>query len=160
MKISETKYLGKLCLRGHDYNSTGKSLRKKHNGACKVCDLIGRKIHRKKYQKEIQEYNKIYKRDKDYTINGRDWYKKNKERILFKLKTKRKEDEGWHKKKLKASRKCNLLASKELTDGYVIHILFKKRKLNRSQIPQELVEAKRLHLQIYRFIKNGGIKNG
>jgi hypothetical protein len=35
-----TKYiLGRLCLREHDYQGTGQSLRRRHNGGCVQCNL-------------------------------------------------------------------------------------------------------------------------
>jgi hypothetical protein len=38
-----TKYtLGRLCPRGHDYQGTGQSLRRRHNGECAQCILVHR----------------------------------------------------------------------------------------------------------------------
>jgi len=45
MKIDDNKYLGKLCVHGHDYKNTGKSLRYKKFGRCIKCAELRRQNH-------------------------------------------------------------------------------------------------------------------
>jgi hypothetical protein len=50
-----TKYtLGRLCPRGHDYQGTGQSLRRRHNGECAQCN-IDQQRERRQRQREQRE---------------------------------------------------------------------------------------------------------
>ena len=87
----------------------------------------------KEYRKEYYQKNKEH--DKEY-------YQKNKERI--------KEYRQKNKKCIKEYKKEYV---EQCTDGYIRMILARHSTLNSSDIPQGLIESKRLLIQIERYIK-------
>lgn len=101
-------YLGKLCIRGHDYNGTGKNLRYKSNSNCVECRIYygttdaGKESRRKYYKRNkvdiqrekridyIKNRDSVRKRSKEYYIaniqKARErqklYYYKNKDKIV------------------------------------------------------------------------------
>jgi len=83
---TEKFYLGKLCKRGHDWNGTGKSLRRKL-GHCEKCRCEREKQYRIENKDKIKEKNHLYRNKnkdkiKQYRIENKDKIKeKNKDKI-------------------------------------------------------------------------------
>ena len=101
---------------------------------CKMCTSIYHKEYKKKNKKYIKEhYQKYYKKNKVQLIETKkEYYKKNKEHIKE------------YKNEL---RKKN---SKNLKDVYIKILLGIS---NKDEYPKELIELKRVQMQIKRFIK-------
>jgi len=82
MDIPENKYLGKLCKRGHDWNGTGRSLRRNNGHGCIECvKEYGMTNKIKEYKKEWAFKNKIVlttKKKKYRKINNSKRYEYNK----------------------------------------------------------------------------------
>lgn len=76
----------------------------------------------------------------------RDWAEKNKGHI-------KEYGKRYIQKNLKKCNARNRLEAEVLTDNYVYRLLVPIVGLERSQIPAQMVEAKRLHLQITRKLK-------
>lgn len=53
-------YLGKLCPKNHEYNDSGKSLRRKKGGACVECSKEWGKQYKLDNRNKIQQYNNEY----------------------------------------------------------------------------------------------------
>lgn len=80
-------------------------------------------------------------------------------RRATKAKIKAKDPQTWNAKQLKWNRASQMKMVAELTDGYVRQRLAREnddspRKVSAKDIPQSLVEAKRLQLLILRSLKN------
>ena len=96
----------------------------------------------KKYQKDNEERIKIYKKkyredNKDkFNIYSKKYHKKNRDKINRNV------------------RKHWIKGIKELSDSYIKHLLTKHSNiLTHADIPKELIEAKRLEVQIKRITK-------
>ena len=105
-----------------------------------------RKIYMKKYQKDNEERIKIYKKkyredNKDkFNIYSKKYYEKNRDKIINKTKI--------------YNKKYRRKGIKELSDPYIKGLLAKDSNiLTHADIPQELIEAKRLEVQIKRTTK-------
>ena len=88
---------------------------------------------RNKCKECFKEYRKEhYQKNKEY---NKEYYQKNKERIKENIKEYKKE------------------YVEQCTDGYIRRLLAKDSTLKPSDIPQGLIESKRLLIQIKRYIK-------
>lgn len=61
-------YLGKICLRGHEYNQTGKSIRYKNKRTCVVCAKERSKKQKLKDREKYLEYLRKYRLENIDTI--------------------------------------------------------------------------------------------
>ena len=101
MHIDDNKILGNLCIRGHDYNGTGKSLRYKNAHRCVACDKLraigytqsGRKseIQSAYYNRNKEnklQYQREHRLKNRKRLNARDrqFYQDNKEARLSYMK--------------------------------------------------------------------------
>lgn len=60
IELPPNRYLGSLCRRGHDWNGTGRSLRRMNHQCCECAKVTSQKPERKSKRKEYKrEYNKI-----------------------------------------------------------------------------------------------------
>ena len=112
MDIPENKYLGTLCIRKHDWEGTGKSLRSKIGGACIICakeyDRIfsqkpEQKEHKKIYRQKPKNAQRIKERMKEY-------YKRpeiKEHRKIYKKKYRQRPEVIKHEKKYKREWKKN-----------------------------------------------------
>lgn len=94
--IPETQFLGKLCIRLHDYGD-GFSRRRKSNGVCLDCKVesdkrYGRSESRKEYEKQYRQNNKDKSREgtrryRERNPNKRkEYYQANREKIAARSK--------------------------------------------------------------------------
>jgi hypothetical protein len=138
-----------------DYNRIRKNDESRRS-SCKEC--------RNKYLKENAELIKIRKRkyreknkDKERSDN-KAWYEKNKAkaqkygREKYREKTSTEGGRAEYNAKSKGKYKRQ---SENLTDGYVRQVIHRRSTLKHGEIPAELVELKRVQLQIYRLIRDG-----
>ena len=120
----------------------------KGRNKCKECFKEYRqknKEYKKEYNKEYRQKNKerIKEAKKEYRQKNKEcikeyqkeYYQKNKERIKENIKEYDKE------------------YVEQCTDGYIRRLLARDSTLNSSDIPQGLIESKRLLIQIERYIK-------
>ncbi len=122
--LPENKYLGVLCKRGHDWEGTGKSARKKRDHDCAKCAVE----RTQKYRKENKDYyKKDYQRRKEYNEK---WWKNNDYALI-------------RSKRL----------TENLDDLYIKRVIAQSSNLTTKDVPLELIEVKRLYLKIYREIK-------
>jgi hypothetical protein len=72
-KLNKRRFLGDLCAHGHEYGSSGKSIRYKKYNTCCVCNAISveaRKAEHEEYRnkpknkKKMNRYQSDYRRDK------------------------------------------------------------------------------------------------
>ncbi len=171
MKLPKNRFLGKLCKRGHDYENTDKSLRVVGRGICHECNN-GRKRQWRKENREKDFVQKKRWREKnpEYGIKyKREYRKKNGERTRAygrEYSHTHLEDFRRRKREMRAknperarekSNEYGRTRREKLTDGYVRTCLvqYAGKDNLRGQIPQELIEAKRLHIKIQRFIRKG-----
>lgn len=114
-----------------------------------------------KNKERIEEKRKIYQAKNREKINQRskEWAKKNFEknsdevrevRRLKKIKYKAKNPQRYNELLKKWNLKCQRAVVAELKDSYVQRLL--KRRSVIKEVPQELVEVKRLQILIRRFI--------
>ena len=102
-----------------------------------ICPICGVKFEKKHYKQKFcsnlcyKEYKKEYQKEYQKT----DKYKKYKKKY---------EKTDKNKKLRKESRKKSII---ELKDSYI------KRRLGMSDVPKELIEAKREQLKLFRLIK-------
>jgi len=181
----EKHYLGKLCLHGHDYQGTGKSVRTKRSkhGCCACAARYNKKYI--KSDKGIKMLKRI-RAQPEHKAKSRAYYKKhmampgNKERkarvekercSLPEVKAKRletnkawrKTDKGRAATKIYTKMYYQKKAVKErerarilnLDDGYVIHALCKHSNLNPKTVTSKMIALKRMQLKFYREIKKG-----
>ena len=114
-----------------------------------------------KNKERIKEKRKIYQAKNREKINqqSKEWAKKNFEknpdkvreaRHLKKIKYKAKDPQRYNELLKKWNLKCQRAVVEELKDSYVQRLL--KRRSAIKEVPQELIEAKRLQILIRRFI--------
>ena len=129
----------------------------KPQAACKACINVYQAVYREQNKKrlaerELQRYHSDVER---YRALALEWRKKNRDKTNAKQRLYAKRED-----RLAADRLLRLKYSNELTDGYVRRALVKGSGLLNVTIPHELIEVKRLQLQILRKINNDiGIKS-
>lgn len=164
MKLPKNRYLGKLCKRGHDYKGTGKSLRIKprSTSTCTECRLSYQRKWKKRNLEQAIEATKRWRRNNPgySTRYNREYRKKYGARVKALSKIYARTCRVNHPEVFKErEKKAFAKKSSNLTDGYIRSVLVRcdsgKNEL-RKQLPQELIEVKRLQIQIQRFIRKGG----
>jgi len=166
--IKENHYLGGLCKQGHDYEGTGKSLRYRSTRQCRKCLLLRNQDEEyKEYKylsnKKLRESN----RERYNNYSNKSYHKHIiKNRIKAKARANSEKDirkirfKKWlsnHQESYKLySQKIRKESSKELKDSYIVGQLTLRSTLKAKDIPQELIEIKRLQLKLYRLIKKKG----
>jgi hypothetical protein len=133
-------YLGKLCLLGHEYGSTGMSLRNVKGRGCSQCVTLR--------LANYKEYNRLY---------NIGWLKQNPEEI-----SRRKEyNRLYHLKHNQALCKADKIRFGNgraiLEDSYVKRILAAASDMCGKDMPPELIQMKREQLQLTRAIRR--VKN-
>ena len=69
MELTDRRYLGVLCKRGHEYENTGKSLRKKDNNDCVACaSMRGRERYRTPEYRIKENLRRIEARAKEKNL--------------------------------------------------------------------------------------------
>jgi hypothetical protein len=135
--------LGQLCLRGHDYNKTGKSIRYKTSRSCVVCALGNE-------QKRLDQdaYNKAYRKKHKKQINARSkaWYQKNKQRKIELGNNLRAIPENIERRNKQAA-----LDRLFLSDGYMSALIYKTQKVWITD--PDIIKAKRNQVLLTRLIK-------
>lgn len=115
---------------------------------CKACAAIYARDHREKnrdaYRSHYKKSNK--KNNESRTIRHREYVEKNKEKIA----SHRTAYQARNREKIKQQK--NLLRQ-SLSDGYVREIIVSAAGSLRCEIPEQLIEVKRKHLQILRKLK-------
>ena len=106
----EKFYLGKLCLRGHDWDGTGQSLRRKSTRACVDCG----KEHSRRWRSQNREIQKEY---------SRRWRSQNREKV-------RERNRRW--------RSQNIEKARELTRRWRSQNIEKARELERNRYKQNI----------------------
>jgi len=109
----------------------------KGKNKCKECFKEYQKEYDKEYRQKNKERIKEYRqKNKEYKKEyNKEYYQKNKECIKENIKEYDKE------------------YVEQCTDGYIRRLLARDSTLNSSDIPQGLIESKRLLIQIERYIK-------
>jgi len=128
----ENRYIGTLCIRGHEYLNTGKSSRYKSTGTCVVCANNNRKkanykhskIQRRRYNRKYREKNRVKLR-----ISQALYQKKNRPRIVL----------------------ANKKGRDELNDNYIKTLIYAATGLRTNN--KELIQFKREQLILYREIR-------
>ena len=128
----EKHVLGKLCKHGHEYGTSGRSMRLKSTGTCVICDSIRYLKYRQSHKEQARAYRNKYvqsHREQDRARHKRYW-QVHREQIIA-----------------GAARRAA-----QLGDGYVIRRIVDTYELGipPTQIPQELIELKRAQLKSYR----------
>jgi len=108
----------------------------KGRNKCKECIKEYKKEYRQKNKERIKEY---YQKNKECI---KEYYQKNKERI-----------KEYRQKNKECIKEYNKEYVEQCTDGYIRRLLAKDSTLNSLDIPQGLIESKRLLIQIERYIK-------
>jgi hypothetical protein len=163
---SDSHYLGKLCLRGHDYNKTGKSIRYKMSRGCAICVIAKAKAkygepHKynpnwKKKTEDLTAYNRAYRKKHREHLDAiiKAWAKKNGRRKtrIAKIYFNKSGYRERHKKEMMYKRLF-------LADEYVSSILF---QLTGIWIKEpKMIQAKREQLTLTREIRKAKeIANG
>ena len=136
-------YLGKLCLRGHDFAQTGKSMRYKKGRSCVVC-LLG--DVKKRFDQAV--YGKAYRKKHKKRLNARSkaWTQNNKQR---------KDELGkkW-RAKMEVRERINKKAALNrlfLSDEYMSALIYRTQKIWVTD--PEIIKAKRNQVQLTRLIK-------
>ena len=119
-----------------------------------------RKERRREYQKEYHKKYYLVIKEKA-KARSRQWYKDNKERYAKHAKVRHEANKDrdnartrkWNKENKVRTRDYKNARTRELCDAYVRHQLTKRSNLTAKNIPKSLIEAKRLELQMKRFIK-------
>jgi len=149
--IPSNKHLGSLCKRGHDWEGTGKSLRRKLSYNCIECEKERWKTP------EYQQKKQSYREKNRAAINiKRNNYRKTVESKREGYLEQKREDNRKYKKgtsgkaayKRQSKRSCT-----ELRDSYIKGLLARQINTTRKCIPVLLVEAKRAELKLYRSIR-------
>lgn len=86
--FSPNHYLGSLCKRGHEYQDTGKSLKRTTDGGCLKCRGIHGAIYQKKYKETINAKSRRWResnKEKVAQINKRQ-YERNREALILRSK--------------------------------------------------------------------------
>lgn len=171
MEINKTKQCF-TCQKRKSLNEFYKNKRNKggRSGNCKAC----RKEYEKHYAKsnpiKIKLRKKIYyeKYKKEIIKKTAQWVKNNPEKVRRahrkwdRNKNNRLKKKEYMKKNPKVAEKCRINTAlqkkiniKNLSDGIIKGYLCQKcngNNLNQFNIPQELIEAKRLQIQIFRLV--------
>ena len=81
---SSRLYLGSLCKRGHDWNNTGQSLRRRGNGGCTECERQSHNLSRAKDPEKARETRRKYRQENLESIKQRDrlYREANRDRLL------------------------------------------------------------------------------
>ena len=151
MELPPNRYLGRLCKRGHDWEGTGKSLRYSSNCGCVECRRVFQKeyysrpdikIHRASYLKERRNIPEVLDR-----YNQPDSIEKRRE-----YRNKFSNKEGFKARKRAYEKK----ATADLTDATVRKMFAAHGShLKAKDIPQSLIELKRIQLKLKRRLRNG-----
>ncbi len=57
IELNESRYLGSLCRQNHDYQATGKSIRRRASGKCVLCAQIAAQKHQQKHGQRRNKEN-------------------------------------------------------------------------------------------------------
>ena len=142
MKVPEHSYLGMLCVKKHEYENTGKSLRLKQSKACASCHSEAQQIWAKKTLYLKSEKVKAWKRKYNRRPEVREKLnklKKSESGIAYIL--------NYKKQSLKSAKKIR----KELRKSYVKRTLI-NAGFRKEDITPKLIELKREHIKIKRSI--------
>lgn len=115
---------------------------------CKFCHCATNRKWSNENPEKVRATRKICVNNnpEKYRITKESWKKANLEKVTnYKRK--------WEKNNPEKTRLNQSKKAKELRDGYIVYILNKTYGLTRELIPQELIEAKRAHLQLVRILK-------
>lgn len=93
---NEKFYLGKLCKKGHNYDGTGKSLRRKRRGICVVCDLArSKKWAFENKAKSLASAKSHYSKNQELILaRKKEWRVQNPEKNLVLVKKYKTSDHG------------------------------------------------------------------
>ncbi len=117
------------------------------NSWCKKCFNVWHKAYAKKYYQ---------KNKRKICLQQIVWRSANKKKILGYAKKYR---DANRENCIELSKLCNKKKIDQLDRSYIIQLIKCGTKLETSDIPQELIEVKRVHLQLIRTLK-GGTLNG
>lgn len=173
--ISDNKYLGSLCKRGHDWEGTGQSLRRKGNSNCIACEKEYDRMpeireRRNEYNRQYRKIPANKKRTKTYQAlpkqreRSRAYYQEHKEEITVYYKQRRKlphviechkKSNKKHRSKPGVRERETFLIRKarhEYKDWYIRNYL-KHFGFPKEAITPALIETKRAQLQLARSIR-------
>jgi len=123
---------------------------------CKTCKLLALKLWKKANPDKAKAQKKRYhaKHPEKQEEKKKRWRANNPEKWKAQLKRRREAKKARDPEKYEAERKAQKQRARErLTDGYIKSLMVNANSLRRKDIPQELVDAKRLQLMITRKIK-------
>jgi hypothetical protein len=148
----EKHYLGKLCLRGHEYKNTGKTLRYKKSRGCAACIMEHKKAHPEYgYKGRVRTaYNQAYREKHRERLNAQTkaWAQKpeikRRKAILQRI---NKGTEAYRKR----HRKEHALKTVFLSDDYISAIFYKIVGVWITD--KDLIQAKREQLLLTRELR-------
>ena len=130
-------YLGRLCKGNHDWNDTGKTLRRVSNSECPQCS-------KDKYNERIKlepDFNKKrYQKHKEYSLNYQKQWRKRSKEVMKKQSKKYQET---HVEELKEYRKNYYLQNKEV-------LIPKMRRYNKKYYLSRKEEIDKKHRNYYK----------
>ncbi len=169
--FDESKYyLGKLCVRGHDYAGTGMSLRKVRDNECGKCCCARAKIYYEKHREKISAKKSAFCKKHRARLNeyAREYYRDHHgERLKYVNNYRAKHLEEYRASAQRCreryperykilNKKNSKKACVTLSGNYVKGILNRITGLRFEDIPPELIEFKRAHLKLTRLLRKEG----
>lgn len=162
MNIPENKYLGKLCIRGHEWKDTGKSIRYKIRNRCVKCIQLIHYVSTPERRKQKRETNQKYVKRPEIIIKIRERAKKYnqrkdvREKVQKLLKTKEYKERVSNYAKKPEYRKRSKINQKNrrdiLCDAYIRQLLTTDL-FRKEDVTPKLIEAKRFQMKIKRSIR-------
>ncbi len=152
--IPKGKFVGNLCAKNHKWKGIRKSLRYVGNSGCVECSIISSAIKRKSLDKKvINTYVSEWKK----TTNGiLSMQKKSQWSKVYMRKPETKERVRINRLSQPSYRikldKC-MEESKVFADEYIRKTLASGCKIPGNKMPQQLVDAKRIQMKIFRLLK-------
>jgi hypothetical protein len=142
MNFDKTKfYLGKLCKRKHQWQNTGKSLRKTKKRICNECVLLLSRRWTKNYPNKKKEHNKKWR------LKNLEYDKSRKKIHYIENKKQTCKRQAIHYKK----------QIDNLEDQYIKHLIMSNKifpSLSRKDITREMIQIKQIILKIKRQQKH------
>ena len=126
---------------------------------CRECESQYRKDNREKENKRYAEWAKknheqVITKSKEYRENNKDkinelhkkWSKENKDRVYEYRKK-------WRDNNIEKQKAIDKKACETMSDFYISNMIVKYTNLNRTDIPKEIIELKRIQLKITRELR-------